>query len=352
MAVRRFLHEYHPARVAAAEAACRSRWLASQTRESSDDVARACERASGARARSARSLEEVTLNDRHTTLEHTTLELRPVGEARERDEWRLKVTEYSSGVVEVRGVLGLTSRCPREKSEASMARRSVKAEGERFLSSVKRSRRLLRERCLELNADNLLTLTKRGKFSSVDELWAAFARFNRLMSRFYGDKWRYVAVPELHADGETYHMHVATRGYFWHGIVRKIWYRALGGRGDEQGDETPGNIDFSAPRRVRGSSARKALRLAGYVAKYVGKGFAAGNRSRRLFAASRGLNPRHIERWCVRDWRGIPELVGSIQVGLASAGCVGAGECYFWSRHRDDGSLLMHGFVLTTERVH
>jgi hypothetical protein len=166
----------------------------------------------------------------------------------------------------------------------------------------------------------------------------------------FGEQWRYVCVPELHSDGVTYHMHVALRGFFLVESVRALWFRALGGRGNERGENTPGNVDIkffrTQSRRARGSRIRS---IAGYVAKYVGKGFAACNRGRRLFSSSRGLDPDRIERWRVREWVGVPQLVTALQKQFASVGGVDEGSAYFWSRHRPDGSLLMTGFIVSTE---
>jgi hypothetical protein len=187
-------------------------------------------------------------------------------------------------------------------------------------------------------------------FATVDECWRAFYEFSRLMELRFGDQWRYVCVPELHSDRETYHMHVAVRGFFLIESVRVLWYRALGGRGNERGEETPGGVNVK-PFRTRGRRARgtRIRAIAGYIAKYVGKGFDSGNRGRRLFSSSRGLDPDRVERWRVREWLGVPELVTALQKQFASVGGADTGDAYFWSRHRGDGSLLMMGFVLSTE---
>ncbi|WP_442958354.1 rolling circle replication-associated protein [Povalibacter sp.] len=196
----------------------------------------------------------------------------------------------------------------------------------------------------------MITLTKRGKFSSAEDVWAAFARFSRLMKKRFGDdRWKYVAVPELHADGETWHMHVAVHGFYWAGTVRRLWFRALGGVGDESGSDTPGNVDlkdFSV-----GCSRRGARTIAKYIAKYVGKGAAARGLCKRVFAASRGLHPNRVARWHIRYWSGIGSLVAECQRQLCSLGAVETGHAWFWSRMRRDGGAGAYGFVLSTVRV-
>jgi hypothetical protein len=333
------IHEFDPAKVDAIEAAVRI-----QTMEKIASME------SGASARAARaatpSLEEVTLNQ--------CIELLPADHSdRARDVWEVSRVTYGSGAVEIRACLGRVSIRKPETSDIDGVK-SVCAGGSekgRFESSISRSRRMIRSRCLQLNCDRMLTLTKRGKFSSVDECWRAFKEFSRLMEVRFGERWRYVCVPELHADGETYHMHVGIRGFYMVESVRALWFRALGGRGNERGEKTPGNVDIKSftGRWFGRAGGSRVRRIAGYIAKYVGKGFGACNRGRRLFSASRGLHPDRVERWRVRDWVGVPELAVALQKQFASVGGVEVGDCYLWSRHRPDGSLLMCGFILSTE---
>lgn len=302
-------------------------------------------RAAGGGAPASPKLAEVTLNQ---TDSHPSLEWEG------RDVWKISRVTYGSGEVEIRGVLGSMSIPRRAKSDTDgpKARCSGGSDQGRFKSSITRARQTLRNRCKQLCPDRMLTLTKRGKFESVDELWKAFKEFSRLMLVRFGEQWRYVACPELHGDGVTYHMHVAVRGFFWVDAVRAIWYRALGGKGNERGEDTPGGINISDPRKYEkrgGTRASRIRRLASYIAKYVGKGFDARNRGRRLFSSSSGLDPDRVERWRVREWDGTPQLVASLQNEFAASGGAGEGIAYFWSRHRADGRLLMTGFVLSTE---
>jgi len=105
------------------------------------------------------------------------------------------------------------------------------------------------------------------------------------MERQYGPRWKYVAVPELHADETGWHLHLGVEGFFWVGLVRRMWYRALGGRGDESGEATPGNIDL---QRIKG--ARAWARVGRYLGKYLGKGFVTLPANKRAFACTGGLD--------------------------------------------------------------
>lgn len=312
------------------------------------------ERAAPRGARAARDAIGAAANLEEVTLKKTALELLASDHPdKGNDVWEISRTTYGSGAVEIRGCLGATSIQRQAQSDTDGPKRACSGGSEtvRFESSISRSRRMIRSRCMQLNCDVLWTLTKRGKFASVDECWKAFKEFSRLMSLRFGDRWRYVCVPELHADGETYHMHCGIRGFFMVETVRVLWYRALGGKGNEQGEFTPGSINFRPFRYAKRGRPRGAVvrRIAGYIAKYAGKGFNHGNRGRRLFSSSRGLDPDRVERWRVRDWCGLPELVVALQKQFSESGGVEAGDCYFWSRHRSDGSLMMTGFILSTE---
>jgi hypothetical protein len=135
--------------------------------------------------------------------------------------------------------------------------------------------------------DHLWTFGKRGKFESLDELWSRWKEFCRLMGKRHGDRWQYLAVPELHEDGETWHLHVGLRGFWDVNQLRLYWHRALvpGAKAILRGADAPGNVDA---KRFRGRSARA---IAGYVAKYIGKGMGAVQVGRKLYSSSEGLRP-------------------------------------------------------------
>jgi hypothetical protein len=297
-------------------------------------------------ARAARpSLEEVTLNQNDFSDSGGEFP-----EYHENNIWRVTENFYSSGVCEVRASIGNVSTGPREKSSlvlVSAEELDGATQKARFESSISRAKKTLRSRCLELNVDHLLTLTKRGKFESIDDAWCAFKEFSRLMGLRFGAKWRYVVVPELHADGETYHLHVGIRGFFMAETVRLLWQKALGGKGNERGEQTLGNVDLKNFKG--GNRVTRVRRIAGYIAKYIGKGFTTCNRGRRLFASSRGLDPHRVVRRLCRFGGGIREFALAMQEGVLGDGSSGNGTCYFWSRQRRDGSMMSCGFILSTD---
>jgi len=303
--------------------------------------------AARAAARAARdvepSLEEVTLNNSPLP------DFFKSGVERGSDVWTCKLQRFSSGVVVVRATqFGNTSKSSRVKCVDLTPPVNVEGHSvERFASSIVRSKRTVRERCMEGDVDHLLTLTKRGKFSSCDDLWKAFNRFNVYMSRAMPNRWRYVAVPELHADGVTWHMHCAIKGFIWAPLVRRIWQKALGGTGHESGENSLGNIDLKHFRKHR-SGAAAIRRIASYIAKYIGKGFDSCNRGRRLFASSREFSRIATFRFWFHDIERVDQLAVRIQQWLHTVGSDVMADCYHWSRHRRDETLLMRGFILTT----
>lgn len=170
---------------------------------------------------------------------------------------------------------------------------STLTDSERSEASIRRSRALVVHRVRCLGAYALWTFTKRGKFASADECWAAWRAFCQNFMRRFKRKCKYVVVPELHADGETWHLHAVFPERFDVVALRILWQRALGGRGNERGEHTLGNVDVKA-LRGRGATARG---IAGYVAKYVGKGFERSSTNRRVFASSSGLHPNRTAYW-------------------------------------------------------
>ena len=244
-----------------------------------------------------------------------------------------KVTSYPDGLRVVlfrsgqRGAAVTAAGSVRDADSSSgTSERSISSSdaAERLSSSIARSRRLVVHRARSLNPCAMWTFTRRGKFESSADAWAVWARFARLMRLRFGAGWRYVAVPELHGDGETWHLHVLVDRFYMVETLRVLWQRALGGTGQERGDQTLGNVHVKASRTRRAS----ARRFAAYVSKYVGKGFERSGANRRVFAASVGLRPIAATRWhCPYDI-GLGEFIDSFERWLRES----FGVARFWPR--------------------
>ena len=245
---------------------------------------------------SERSEEPPRLSLESSTLDHcsTGLAWLREGHTRQRGLWNVTLTEYPDGPrAVVWQSMDPVVREPRSD-------RGQKEDGLRWGSALVRSRARIRHLCRCLAVRYMWTFTKRGKFSDLDELWGVWKEFCRLMSvRFPAREWRYVAVPELHQDGETWHLHVGVPEFWDVTVLRRLWYRALGGSGRESGPDTPGNLDVRDKAARRG--ARSARVIAGYIASYVGKGLGGASSGRRLFSSTKHVVPlkRSCFHWAV-----------------------------------------------------
>jgi hypothetical protein len=202
------------------------------------------------------------------------------GHTRQRGLLNVTVTRYPDGL----------SACVWQSQDPVFNRKDRqpgkrKEDSERWESAKVRAKARVRHLARCLGIDHLWTFTKRGKFESLDCLWSAWKEFNRLMDKRYGDKWYYVAVPELHSDGETWHLHVGLHGFWDVKLLRSYWHRALGVKWLARGADSPGNVDA---KRFRGKSVRS---IAGYITKYIGKGFDRVSVGRRLFSSTVGIRP-------------------------------------------------------------
>lgn len=294
------------------DAVSRERWSRGLVRERPPEAAA---------AREVRNLEEVTLKPQPSdeilpdVVEGAPCSIGQLGVKVTTYPDGVRVVLYRSGPVQVSGAGGLARAAGSLGVEDSKQSKSVSADAERSAASVARSKRLVVHRARALGVAAMWTFTKRGKFKSSDEVWAAWRAFTKIMRRRYGGAFRYVAVPELHADGETWHLHVVVDRIYMVESLRILWQRALGGTGRERGDQTKGNVNVKGSR-ARGSSSR---RFASYIAKYVSKGFERGGANRRVFAASVGISPVVVTRWrCPHDL-GLIEFTDSVGEWLRDA---------------------------------
>jgi hypothetical protein len=90
----------------------------------------------------------------------------------------------------------------------------------------------------------------------------------------------YLWVPELHADGERYHVHLAVGRYVHYRLMRQVWPHG-----------------FVHIKRLSdlpfGSGTLGEARLAArYLAKYVGKALDAGPAGLHRYEVAQGFQPR------------------------------------------------------------
>ncbi len=194
-------------------------------------------------------------------------------------QWRLKIQPFTQGGFELKAVLvnrnalnrlvnanrdGGRRLTPKERDEDVIKRDREKA--------AFRAARKVRQFCIEIRADRLLTLTSRGLLTDYDTTIATWKRFMRVLDAA-GAKFEYIAIPELHSNGEHYHIHAAINGYLKADLLRRCWQIALGGKGNERGTEALGNVDIKQSKRRLQDSGKRAVAIARYISKYITKSY-------------------------------------------------------------------------------
>jgi hypothetical protein len=196
-------------------------------------------------------------------------------------QWRLKIQSFSKGGFEAKAVLVNRNRLNamilmnRERGLRSSPkeREPFKIQLDREKAAFRAARKV-RHLCIEMGVDRLLTLTSRHLLIDYDHVVATWKRFMRLLEQA-GAKTDYVAVPELHASGEHYHIHAGLSGFVQAELLRRCWQIALGGMGNERGSEALGNVDIKHRRDRTDEPMRRAVSIAKYLSKYITKSYLA-----------------------------------------------------------------------------
>jgi len=178
----------------------------------------------------------------------------------------------------------------------------------------------------EMRADRLFTLTYRENMQDRERLMGDFTRFLRLVRKALKRDWPYVAVVERQERG-AFHIHCAVIGWQNIKVLRRCWYQALGGTGDETGDKTPGQIDVTPPRGRWGSGFRcwQSSKLGGYLVKYLHKTFDEVGAEKKRYWHSQGLKAPELQRiWlggCSNPTEAMKSTVSTLQTfyGLRGA---------------------------------
>lgn len=156
--------------------------------------------------------------------------------------------------------------------------------------SCRRARTKVRRLAKYKRLDTMLTLTYRENQTDRTLAQAHLSAFLRRVKKLIPG-FEYVAVAELQDRG-AYHWHLAVKrlnagyfsgGYYVHSwkLLRAIWRSVIGGGG---------NIDVQAP----GKPGRGIHKLAGYLTKYITKGFTSGVKHQNRYQASGCDLPRAV----------------------------------------------------------
>lgn len=240
-------------------------------------------------------------------------------------QWRLKVQPFTNGGFEVRTVLvnrnhlnrlvnanrlGGRRRTPKDKDEDEKLRDLKKC--------AYRASRKVRHLCLEIGADRLLTLTSRQLLTDYDQTTATWKRFLRVLEGV-DVTLMYVAVPELHKNGEHFHIHAAINSHVRVEILRRCWQIALGGKGDERGQEALGNVDMKSSIRRGQSKSKQAVGVAKYISKYITKGYLEHHRfNRKRYWAPRSIKlPEASGEWMQAEY--LVQVIEELKLRFDSA---------------------------------
>lgn len=153
------------------------------------------------------------------------------------------------------------------------------------LRAVQRARREVRLIARNLGVDRLMTLTTRQDENTIEDLLARFAKLRRLYREETGQEFHYVAVPEPHPSNPGhFHLHLGVSGFVRLEVMRRHWWDVCGGRG-------MGNVDIQCRAGLTNGTAN-CVRIASYIAKYIGKGMVERFNKKRYWASRITLPPQ------------------------------------------------------------
>lgn len=211
-----------------------------------------------------------------------------------------KLKQYGNGLAKV-GYSFVNPNGPSSKAD--------RGESVNLIDNAKRSaaraRARVKDYVLMARLDYLLTLTYRGPQPDLDQAWADFKAFVREY-RIKNPEWQYVVAYERHKSGGI-HFHLAVRG--WQNVLelRKCWRSVVG----------EGNIDVRSPDE-KGRYRWGRLKLAHYIAKYIGKNLESALLNRRKYAASRNIEQPETSRHEIPEGA---DLEWHLERILTRAGC-------------------------------
>jgi len=235
-----------------------------------------------------------------------------------RREWVIRGRKFAEGMVEVTatrfdryvGVMGLNALPKAKRGESDKANANSE-------DSVKRAKQQVRLRCKAIGADRMITLTYRENMMDKERLKRDFDALRRRL-RAWG-QFHYVAVAERQKRG-AWHLHIALRGRQNYRVLRAIWQSIVG--------EGMGQVNVRNPFREKGLRHK----LAGYLAKYIGKGFETHELNEKRYWTSRGVV---VPEALPIDHITSDDPVVAMKIAVAAAEAVGASmaRCQmFWNQ--------------------
>jgi len=186
-----------------------------------------------------------------------------------------RLTEWHEAEWDAVAIEGHLDALVRDREERADELRAKHAE-----QAARRAKRQVRQLCKAAGVDTLLTLTYKANQTDLALCKAHLKEFNRRVLRVLPDFF-FVAAFERQERG-AWHVHLATRripkaiadrneanGYKVksYDVIRRIWRSVVGDLG--------GNVDVS---RRKFTSGKTAAQIASYIAGYIVKEFAEGEK--------------------------------------------------------------------------
>ena len=201
--------------------------------------------------------------------------------------WYIVLREYPSNLELTMLKLDHTESLRRGGGAKRKNTRKSEMDEGTLAKAQQRARSNVRRRCFSTDMDTMLTLTFRENVTDIQEAWAVFKYFSRLMRWRFKERWFYVCVPEYQKRGAV-HFHLAIKGFFPVGTVRRLWRRACGTR--------EGNIDIRSPRSI-GKNSWNPRRIAQYLSKYISKNDSVEFNKRRYASGGEFPPPLIVRGW-------------------------------------------------------
>lgn len=149
--------------------------------------------------------------------------------------------------------------------------------------AARRARTQVRRYCVANRLRRLVTLTYAPPFcTDHDQVVNDVAQFvRRLRKALHVEAFPYVWVPELHKDGQRYHVHVVIDRFVPKAVVAECWGH--------------GFVDVRQIRNNGEGNGTAMRRVAGYVAKYVAKTYEDEAGGRHRYEVGQGFQPISLE---------------------------------------------------------
>lgn len=188
---------------------------------------------------------------------------------------RVKVTDYGGGDFEAIAYLQEQPPVPPRSKERTNKTRSD-MDPDHLARSVNRAKREVRQKCMMLKADRMLTFTYRENQQDRELAYRHLLKTTRRLGKMFTSGFDYVAVAERQKRG-AWHFHLAVNRFYNVNILRKVWQQSTG---------DTGNVNVTSPRT---GGAWNRAKLSRYLSKYMTKDQENQLINSKRYSSSRGI---------------------------------------------------------------